>query len=66
MSTKASLILGVAIIIAGGLVGGRFTETVVSTEASTGVFVLDRLTGNVRYCGASSQSRGCLNFPSLP
>ena len=61
MSNIAAVILAVAVILAAGLVAGRYTVSSVLQlgDSAGGVFIVDRLTGAVRYCGVAVPNLGC-------
>jgi len=46
-NTAAALIVGIALVLAAFLIGGRYT---VATNARGVAYVLDRFTGDVNYC----------------
>ena len=54
MSNIVAIILAVGVVIAAGLVGGRYSVSSVlslgGTTKTNGVVIVDRFTGNARYC----------------
>jgi hypothetical protein len=54
MSERVGVIVSVAVIIAAFLVGGRYTAVGASRGEQTPiVYVLDKFTGNVWFCGGA-------------
>jgi hypothetical protein len=55
MNIISSIILSIGILLAGFFFGGRYTVGMVGTKDAAAVYVIDRVTGEVRFCVA----RGC-------
>ena len=54
MRLVAALLIAVAIVAAGALIGGRYQTVSVSNNGVGIVYITDRFTGDVRVCAAGS------------
>ena len=54
-------LIGAFLLIAAFLLGGLFDLSPVNSGNNVGVFVVNRITGDVRFCGVT----GCFDPPSL-
>jgi hypothetical protein len=62
MTTLAAIIIGLALVIAAALIGGRFTPVAVPNSGGFGyVVIVDRVTGSARFCTPS----GCRDLGEL-
>ena len=60
MPNTAAIILAVSLVIAAGLVGGRYSVSPVlnfgGTIKTNGIVIVDRFTGEARYCAVNPEA----------
>jgi hypothetical protein len=70
MSNIVAIILAVGLVIAAGLVGGRYSVSSVlsfgETTKTNGVVIVDRFTGDARYCIVSSEALQAAHCSAIP
>jgi hypothetical protein len=63
MNWISALLLGIAIVVGAALIGGRFTAS--PPVGETGVYVLDRWTGDIRFCITADGKGVCGDVQNL-